>query len=183
MLLENEAPAFKLFLQKHGELGIDRFRIESCENSNKRVLKDLVIRKWSSTNELVFDRKSKFTDSDFLWPFDITAETSLWCQDQQKLLTLKEYVKKFVPEASAVTGYAAFPPGDFPKKLTPTRESVAKIIDPLLRRVFEGPESKTLSRSWSVRYDADKKCIRPTGIVLVNTNQWSLQAMSNKVLD
>jgi hypothetical protein len=172
------SPTAKLFLARDG-LGKDNVFLQSLEISNKKISRDLCFRRWTANTELVLDRTSKFHDDDFLWRWDVDEQTKLWCQEPQKVLTLKEYVKKHVPEATTVYTYAPFRQGEMPKQLVPAKHIAAKILNPALLRLFRvslAGKSCSIVLLWSVTYDPAKKTISPTGIALANPTQFSLIA-------
>ena len=117
------------------------------------------------------------TESAFLHKYDMgSPHTKVWCEEQQQVLHIKEYMKKHAAEATSVYGYTPFKAGSCPKNLVEMKDICAKITDPLLKLLLEMAALDSAPILWVMKYSGEKKCIEPSGLALVNATQWSLPA-------
>jgi len=174
--LDISAPKARMFFKKDASGG--GLGLQSLEISNKWVPKDFCYRVWKSEAEFIFERASKFAAGDSIMAYEMTDQTKIWCLEPQKLLTLKEYIKKFVPETTSVFGYQPFKQGELPKQLTETKTCAGKLLDVNLVRLhgLSLPNTGATCLVWAVKYEATKKQLTPTGIALINSTKFSLLA-------
>ena len=173
-------PKAKLVLDGKG----NKLILASDESGPKKVSKDQIYKKWTGKEELVFNRRSALSgDGACLHKFSVTGQTMVYSQEAQKVLSLRDFVRKFAPQATSILGYKAFPAGAIPTNLEENKDLVAKIMDPLLQTLLKMCNGKkTPLLTWAVGWDKDKRQVMPTGLILVNPTQFSIAAKEEKVL-
>jgi hypothetical protein len=156
----------------------------SAESIPKKVAKDQVYKKYTGAEELEFGRRSALAaNGACLHKFSVTPQSLVYSQEAQKLLTVREFIRKYSPQATSITGYKSFPAGCVPTKLEENKDLVAKIKDPLLQSLLKMcQDKKTIVLTWAVTYNKEKQQVRPSGLILVNPTQFSIQAKEEKVL-
>jgi hypothetical protein len=156
----------------------------SAESIPKKVAKDQVYKKYTGAEELEFGRRSALAaNGACLHKFSVTPQSLVYSQEAQKLLTVREFIRKYSPQATSITGYKSFPAGSVPTKLEENKDLVAKIKDPLLQSLLKMCQNtiKTIVLAWAITYNKEKQQVMPSGLILVNPTQFSIQAKEEKV--